>query len=138
MKQGQKTIKIIIVVAMLLLVVLFVFFLMYMNRDKQKKKNVPTPSAVQPTETPIPTSAPVTTPTLDVTLSDEDKALQVILNQGIHKKADLKYIQKTEDGLFKFQNMKESSSNRVTYYLVNIHTQTYEVLSELAGAGSDS
>lgn len=76
-------------------------------------------------------------PTLDPNWPDEKKAIQIILNQGIAKESDLKYIDQTSDNEARIQNLKESSSNKKVYYLVDIENQSY-VMSTVVSGGSAS
>lgn len=138
MKDRQNIVKIMGIIIVLVLIGLLVWSVINQNKKKENM-NQPTPS-VTPTSsaTPIPTKAPIVTPTLDSKLSDEEKAIQVILNQGVYQKKDLEFIEKTDDGLFKIEIKKGSSAKKKTYYLVDITTQNYEILSELVEAGSST
>lgn len=124
MTTKQKVLKMGIIIFILVLVVGGAVYFIQWKKGQDKK--------AEPPKTEIPKEEVDIVPTLDPSLSDEEKAIQIIINQTKLKKNDLQYLEITKDGLYRVKNIKETTKNEKVHYLVDLKTETYQTVMTMS------
>lgn len=128
MDRKQKILKMAIILLVLIFIIIGAVFVIQWKNGKNKKAEAPK------IETPREESNSI--PTLDPKLSNEDKAIQIIVNHiGLEKK-DLEYLEVTSEGLYHIKNKKETTKHQKIYYLVDIKAETYQTMVTISGGAA--
>lgn len=99
MNRKQKILKMGIILLVLLVIIIgAVFFIQWKNGENKK---VDSPNVEKPKE------ELDTVPTLDPSLSNEEKAIQIIINQTKLEKKDLEYLGITSEGLYRVKKKRK-------------------------------